>query len=224
MQKEKGCYAGCSILIRTIESTKRWVKSQRFTFWPGLGSLLCLLIIVSLDGLHAQTKFERESRLNEKDVPELALSFVDSLQIENKVKWYLEEAHGSLTIEAKFKWNKQRYSIEFDTLGRLEDVEIQIKWERINKALRDSMKTALQKDCRSFRIQKTQIQYSGDPSIIRSKLQSRKTNGNYTTRYEVMVRCRSAEEVALYEYLFSDKGKKIQVSRIVFTNSSHLEY
>ncbi|MEZ4934623.1 MAG: hypothetical protein R2788_21160 [Saprospiraceae bacterium] len=86
--------------------------------------------------IHAQVKYEKESRLKEKDVPSIALDFIDSLAVKKKVRWYLEEGFNRTSVEAKFKMDNRKYSIEFDTIGNLEDIEIQVKWDGLNKTLR----------------------------------------------------------------------------------------
>ena len=173
---------------------------------------------------YAQQKYEKESRLGEADVPPLANSFIDSLAVPGKVKWYLEEGFDRKSIEAKFSFRNEKYSVEFDTLGRLEDIEIQQKWSDLAKPLRNTIATQLQEDCKNFKIQKVQIQYSGEQSILLSKIKTGQAIGDYTIRYEIIVKCAKAKEINLFEYLFSNQGQKLTASKIVFKNSSNLEY
>ncbi|PSR15412.1 MAG: hypothetical protein DA408_08560 [Bacteroidetes bacterium] len=174
--------------------------------------------------LYAQQKYEKESRLTEKDVPDKALDFIDSLGVERKIRWYLEEGFDRTSIEAKFKLNNQKYSIEFDTVGNLEDIEIQIAWSKWQKPLKDSISFHLKKDCKRFKINKIQIQYSGDQSILLTKIKTGEDSGEYIIKYEVIVKCCNTKNVALFEYLFSNTGQELAVSKIVFKNSSNLEY
>lgn len=41
--------------------------------------------------LLAQEKFEKESRIKQRDVPLKASSFMDSLKLNTKIKWYKED-------------------------------------------------------------------------------------------------------------------------------------
>ncbi|MBK8556002.1 MAG: hypothetical protein IPL65_09675 [Lewinellaceae bacterium] len=183
-----------------------------------------LVFTICSDHIYAQKKYESESRLKEKYVPSTALDFINALTVERKVKWYLEEGLYRKSIEAKFTMNNRKHSIEFDTLGNLEDIEIRIKWGELNRTLRDSIGFYLGQDCAKYKIKRIQIQYSGDPSILLPKIKTGESTEYYTTRYEIVVKCRSKNDVNLSEYLFSDSGQKITVSQIVFKNSSHLEY
>ncbi len=174
--------------------------------------------------IYAQKKYEKESRLKEKNVPSKALGFIDSLEVRGRIRWYLEEGFEGTSIEAKFNLNNQKHSIEFDSIGNLEDIEIQINWSELQKPLKDSISFYLGKDCEKFKIQKVQIQYSGDRSILLSKIKTGESTDNYTVRYEIVAKCCNTKNVSLFEYLFSNTGQKLAIFQIVFKNSSNLEY
>jgi len=185
---------------------------------------LFLFFDIGSNHLFAQIKYERESRLKEKDVPSTALDFIDALAVERSVKWYLEEGANRTSIEAKLRLNNQKYSVEFDTIGNLEDIEIQVKWGGLRKTLRDSVNSYLKQDCEKFKIRRAQIQYSGQRSVLLSKIKTGESAEDYITRYEIVVKCCYDKNVNLFEYLFNDSGQKLSVSQIVFKNTSHLEY
>lgn len=183
-----------------------------------------ILFALCSNQLYAQQKYEKESRLKENEVPDKALHFIDSLEVESRVRWYLEKGLERTSIEAKFKLNNQKYSIEFDTIGNLEDIETQVKWSGLQKPLRDSISFYLGANCKKFKIQKVQIQYSGDRSVLLSKIKTGESTEDCIIRYEIVVKCYYDKNVNLFEYLFSDSGQKLSVAQIVFKNSSHLEY
>ena len=187
-------------------------------------SIILIVLAICPNQLCAQHKYESESRLKEENVPTKALDFIQSLAVENKIKWYEEEGLNRTTIEAKFKLNNQKYSVEFDSVGNLEDIEILLEWKGLHSSLQDSICIRLGEDCDKIRIQKAQIQYSGEPSVLLSKIKTGKNTGSYLVRYELIVKCYSKKKVALFEYLFSDTGQKLSVAKIVFKNSSNLEY
>lgn len=184
-----------------------------------------ILILGSFsNSLLAQQKFEKESRLKQNEVPSNALNFIDSLKLKNKVKWYLEEGLERKSIEAKFKRNRKKHSVEFDILGNIEDVEIEIKWDELTTPLKNSISTRLQKDCIKHRIDKIQIQYTGNQMLLFLKLLSGKPTEDLTVKYEIIVKCRSEKSTELFEYLFTDKGHFVLASQIIFKPSYHLEY
>lgn len=186
--------------------------------------MIFLLFFACSKYSYGQQKYEKEYRLNDDEIPYNALCFIDSLDVEEKIKWYLEEGIDRKSIEAKYKLNNQKYSVEFDTTGNLEDIEIQIAWRELQKTLRGSINSHLEKECRKYKIKKVQIQYSGDGSTLLSKLKTGKSAGDYVIRYEIIAKCKSVNDVALFEYLFDDAGQKLTAYEIIFKNSSHLEY
>jgi hypothetical protein len=174
--------------------------------------------------LLAQEKFERESRIDRKDVPADALGFLDGLGPSGRVRWYMEEGLNRKSIEAKFRLDGARCSVEFDTLGHVEDVEVETDWESLNASVRDSITAQLTKDCSKHRVGKVQVQYTGMDAALLAKLRTGQTDAALTVHYEMMVRCDLPQKVELFEYLFSGTGGLVSASRVVFKNSSHLEY
>ena len=189
--------------------------------------LICIVLLIAFNfsgNLFAQEKFEKERRIKKANVPAEALSFVEALDIKSKVKWFKEEGLSQKSIEAKFKHHKAKYSVEFDTLGKVEDVEIGVKWSELASNLGDSICLQLNSACSKYKIVKVQEQYSGDASALISMLKAGTNRSSLTIKYELVVKCHQQKKVDLFEYLFSDKGQLISISKIVFKNSSHLEY
>ena len=172
----------------------------------------------------AQNKYESESRLQEELVPAKALYFIDSLQTGASIRWYLEQGLQSSSIEAKFTSKRQNHSVEFDTLGNIEDIEVEMKWSDLPPTLQDSISASLKGDCENYKVRKVQIQYSGSPSSLITKIKSGDLKEGCTVKYELVVKCNTFSDAVLYEFLFSDTGEQEGRSKIVFKNSSNLEY
>ena len=189
--------------------------------------LVYLILLISFtcsNNAVAQDKFEKESRMKQKDVPSKARLFMDSLNYKTKIKWYREEGLTRKSIEAKFKLNKKRYSIEFDTPGNIEDVEIEMNWKNMESNIADSVSAQLDLDCSKHKIVKVQIQFTGSENELFSLLRTSVKSETLVTKYEIIVRCNQQKDVNLFEYLFNDKGLLLAKSKIMFKNSSHLEY
>lgn len=186
--------------------------------------LILLIAITYSNNLFAQEKFEKESRIKQKDVPSNALLFMDSLNFRAKIKWYKEEGLSKKSIEAKFKHNKTKYSIEFDTLGNIEDIEIEVNWQDIESDITDSVAMQFKLDCSKYKIIKVQKQFTGSENELFSPLINGIHSEQLKIKYEIIVRCNQEKKVDLFEYLFNEKGNLISKSKIVFKNSSHLEY
>lgn len=186
---------------------------------------MILLIVFSFSNtLLAQDKFEKESRIKSKQVPARALLFIDSLNLSTKVKWYKEEGLTNKSIEAKFKLNKVKYSVEFDTLGKIEDVEIEVNWEDLEPHLKDSILFHLKLDCSSHKIVKVQRQFTGSESDLLHLLKTTNIFEQVKIKYEIIISCGHQNKVDLFEYLYNYDGQLISKSKMVFKNSSHLEY
>ncbi len=186
--------------------------------------LIVLLLLSQSESVFSQEKFERESRMSRDQVPTGALSFMDSLHFQPKIRWYLEEGLTQNSVEAKFKWDKARYSVEFNMGGQIEDIEVEIGWEDLSDALRDSILLLLRRDCSRFKVEKIQKQLSGSRDALWNFLNGRRLGLSLVTRYECVVRCRGEQGLHLYEYLFDEGGSFLHRSKIVFRKSSHLEY
>jgi hypothetical protein len=172
----------------------------------------------------AQEKFEKESRIKATEVPKKALHFIATLELPVKVKWYLEEGLERQSIESKFKYQGARYSVEFDTLGNIEDVELEVKPKELPSAAMDAIAARLKEDCSAYKITKVQLQYLGEEEALKQVIRSAKVGEGVTTNVELVINCRNDQGKNLYEYLFDASGKVLSVSKIVFKNSSHLEY
>lgn len=172
----------------------------------------------------AQTKYEREYRIEPEEVPQKALQFLHSAGIDFSEKWYFEENLEGNSIEAKFKYNRKRYSIEFDTPGNLLDIEIETPFKDLPEALQASIKNSLQNTYSKFTIRKMQVQYSGTIDSFAGFLAESNQGKQYTIHYEFIVKGRKNRQWNLYEITFSNTGELLSTDKIVLRNTDHLEF
>lgn len=187
-------------------------------------SVFFLFVLVISNSLFAQEKFERESRIKEIEVPQKALQFIDSSYLKTKIRWYKEIGLKNVSFEAKLIQNRTAYSVEFDSLGFIEDVEVEVDWVDLEQAIKDIISSHLEKDCSKYKIIKVQKQYSGNESELLRFITNQELNQSLSKKYELIVRCKKQQETSLFEILFDHQGHPISISKIVFKNSSHLEY
>lgn len=185
--------------------------------------IFVLLLLCSNSRSFSQGKYEKESVVKADEVPIKASHFIDSLKLLKSVKWFYEEGLNSHSYEAKFKHEKRNYSVEFDTLGNVEDVEVLVDPDELSKKISDAINAHLNNHCDKFKIVKIQIQYSGKATDLIRFIQGGDADG-ITRKYELVVRCKSEKEVDLYEFLFDHEGDFLSKSLIILNNSSHLEY
>lgn len=174
-----------------------------------LMALVFMTILLSSKDGFGQEKWEKESRINSEEVPVISLVFVDSLNFTRKVKWYREEGLAGVSIEAKSKKEGHKISVEFDSTGNIEDIEIQVEWKTLSDGLKDRINTQLDQECLRHKIQKVQIQYSGEPTALLNKMNNGNQSGAVKTNYELVIKCKTTDGVALYEYLVSYEGQVI---------------
>ena len=91
-------------------------------------------------------------------------------------------------------------------------------------AIINSITNQLKQDCSKHKIVKIQRQFTGTENDLFFLLQNGIQSEQIKIKYEIVVRCNEQKEVNLLEYLFNEKGLLIIKSKIIFKNSSHLEY
>lgn len=186
-------------------------------------AIMALALLIS-NGLSAQLKFERESRLQENEVPPLAYQFIQAVEIQSKVKWYYEENLEGNSVEAKYRLDKVRYSVEFDTLGNIQDVEIEVAPSQLDPRLLSSMENELGKHFSKHQWRKIQRQYQGDSIQLQSIAGGDIEDTSITPRYEAEIKGRKETGIALYEITFDQEGQLLQQRQIILKNANHLEY
>ncbi len=186
-----------------------------------LTALICPLLIYNITG---QTKFEREFRMRTDDVPLIAQQFIDSAGFTGRIKWFGEESQTEKSIEAKTKFNGTRYSIEFDTLGNLQDVEIEIEFDKIPEPVRNNISSYFSSVFDNYKIIKSQVQYSGDKNIILQFLRDKTIGSKIVTRYEIVVNSQKGKARNRYEFTFTDTGDFKNRSIIIIRNFDNLEH
>ncbi|WP_375563084.1 hypothetical protein ACE193_11335 [Bernardetia sp. OM2101] len=170
---------------------------------------------------YSQSKLEIEERIDKENAPLAAQEFIDSLYFSSKIKWFVEQDYDRKTYEAKTKSEGKKYSIEFDTLGQLEDIELEIKWKQIPISTQHKICQKLNSNFKKHKIKKIQIQYSGNSTDL---LNLKTTIKNLIIKYEIVLKGQKKSQTLFYEYLFSEEGDFEQELQFDFRNTDHLEY
>jgi hypothetical protein len=186
--------------------------------------LILLFIWLVTPALIGQDKYEKEYRIPSEIVPASALEFVSHFTFTKKIKWYQEESLSGQSIEAKSKVGKQKYSIEFDTTGQLQDVELGITFKQIKLLVQDEICSSLSQEFDRFKVIKIQEQFSGNPTAILTHLTKKSDVSDFTVQYEIVLEGKKEGTVHLYEYTFSDQGKMVSKAKIILRNTDNLEY
>jgi hypothetical protein len=171
-------------------------------------------ILIVLSSFHfsffAQQKFEKEYRINSKEIPAKSLQIIKMWNFKKKVKWFAEESNDGKTFEAKVVYKRHSYSIEFSELS----TEIQLE-----------IKENLSKKFKKYRIKKVQIQYSGTETAIYNEVfQLKTTHERAKINFEIVLKAKKENDYALYEILTDNKGNLIKELKFKQESSLNLEF
>lgn len=174
-----------------------------------------MLFLFSLSTIAQAKKKEKEERIHQTEMPENAILLLESFKNQHfkRLAYFLETDGFRESYEAKFKFNKLSYSIEFAKNGKLEDVEIIIKQHKMDKAVLNKVTTYLHNSFDAFKIEKIQQQYTNngnDAEVIKKSLQQN-TPPDY---YEIVAQTRRNKKYQKFEFLFDAFGK-LKVKREV---------
>lgn len=185
--------------------------------------LLCVLFLWVFTA-SAQQKLEMEERVGEQQVPSAALAFIQVLG-EAKVKWYRETSLKGISYEAKFKWKGRKHSVEFDSSGEIEDIEVRWKKKELDTAVLAVMTAALNDLYKQHRWLKIQKQYRGTAEELKKMYTEEGLAVGSPLWYEIELKAKKVgERPRLVEFTFDEEGKVIQSEIIILKNADHMEY
>lgn len=182
------------------------------------------LMLLLVNVLPAQTKFEREYAIKTHEVPQAAKDFILEAGLKGKLKWYAEESLKEKSIEAKIVVDKQKFSIEFDTLGNIQDVEREIPAETMDAAALSRINDHLGSAFISHKIIKIQESYTGEREHLIALLADGADSPLITKHYEIVVKGRDAAGVNLYEFIFNGRGELTSRLLIINRNTDNLQF
>ncbi len=182
------------------------------------------LFLLTFSTTRAQVKMEREYRLKEGQVPAPATDFISSLGELTRLRWYREESLDGISVEAKFLLDGRKYSIEFDTSGRLQDVEFIIPAARIPSPALERLKTGLDSHFSNWKFSKVQRQHQGEPDLHRLYIMENVLAKGLELFYEVELRGEKNGVAGLYEVKADRDGSILAVKHILPKAAEHLEY
>ena len=173
-------------------------------------------------------KYEKESRIKKEAFPQNALEFLQQHLPEKvkKVKYYKEQDSLKESYETKLKFKKQKYSIEFDKDGTLEDVEITIKPKEIPSETFEKIKNHFQNTYDAFRIKKIQRQYKNTPTIEAKKVLKNAFSKDVNSAffYEIIAEVKTKKKRFFIEITFTKDGDFQLVRTIIQSSYDHILY
>ncbi len=176
--------------------------------------ILLLLFSIFITALSAQIKSEREYRIKRSEAPEDAREWLnDAFETFKRVKWYKEIENDLESVEAKFKYKGSKFSVKFDTNGKVVDVEYIITSDDIPEETRKVISGYLESNFNKHRILKIQLQMLGSPDDLEDYFDDDE-EGNITRNYEIEFHGITDEKNELWEGLFDENGNLILLRQI----------
>jgi hypothetical protein len=155
-----------------------------------IGLVPALLSIFLALPCQGQQKYEREYKIKPSAVPPKAARFINDLFKGTTVHWYGEESLTGTTIEAKLKAGGNRYSIEFDPSGSIQDVEIQCSFNQIPAKTRATLTEQLNQEFDTFTVAKTQLQWTASQTDLKTAILTDNVPSSVQIRYELILKAR----------------------------------
>lgn len=173
--------------------------------------IFTFLIVLSISTLvTSQTKDEQEKRIKIEGFPKPAQILCNIIPKDaRRTRYYKETDIDKTSYETKFKYKRHWYSVEFDSIGKLEDIEIQINDNELTEKTDNKIKNYFKKCSKRYEIIKIQEQFlykSGisEAGFLEAVSRNRKS---LSPNYEIIVALKIDKVWVLKEVTFSNQGE-----------------
>ncbi len=184
---------------------------------------LLVLLLAPLQVVHAQNKEEKEKRISDNDLPAKTIAVLKPfLEDATGIKFYYEIDGDHKSYEAKFKYGGSKYSIEFDSTGMLEDVEVIVNLKSLPEPTRKEIKSYLEtfQNNKIFRLQKQFTSKDDDQKTIAAAL----ADQGQIIRYEMVVGIKEDKVWNNFELLFDESGIVLEKRKVISRSSDYILY
>jgi hypothetical protein len=149
-----------------------------------------IIFLLIIGNLCLTVLAQSDKSLSANNVPAYIPAYIDhTYPSHSNIAYYREKSDADRSYEATFKYNKQRYTLLFDTLGNCLETEIEIPFEKLPETIEEAIEQTLKTDFQKYSIKKT------EQIIFPNKIM-----------YEVEVQGKKEHDTEYYEYYFDDKG------------------
>ncbi|MCI5054570.1 MAG: hypothetical protein MRY83_00540 [Flavobacteriales bacterium] len=177
-----------------------------------------VFLLFFLNIVFAQVKIEKEHRVSEEVVPEIAVKQIRKFYKISKLKWFVEQSSEGLSYEAKFRVSGyDQISVEFDSLGKYIDAEILVKQEPEVKRILDSLYN-------KYKINRLQYHLEVSLDSLPVILYNREKIGERNdVLFEVELTIKEKDRWIAFEVLMDKKGKILRKREILQENDLNLD-
>ncbi len=189
-----------------------------------LYTLLLTVFLLGTITINAQAKDEHEVRIDLHEFPKKAITVIEAMPQLKKLKLYKETDSVKISYEAKFKYKKNHYSLEFNTNGDIEDIELLIKKKQLTSKLNNALKAFFKNNYKSYNYIKIQKQYIPGASNLKGILDIINNTTSLKANYEIIAEVRNKTKREVREFLFSPEGELINSRPLKPSSYEHIMY
>ncbi|WP_412561821.1 hypothetical protein [Winogradskyella sp. MIT101101] len=156
-----------------------------------------------------QTKNEKEERVKVSEFPELAQTIIKALPKNCKrLRFYKETDGEKHSFEAKFKYKRQRYSLEFSVNGSIEDIEVITNLKNIKSSAKDSIKAYFKNSFTKYKLIKIQKQhvYTTEMDAVQFLNDVLSQKPKCIINYEIIAEVKTKKKSEIREFIFNSNG------------------
>ena len=190
--------------------------------------IICIGSFIVVGVGNSQTYSEKNEKEERVTLIQLPQETQNTLKLYPKnikrLKFYRETDGDKVSFETKFKYHKKWHSIEYDTIGTLEDIEIEINKNKLPQKAYLSIKNYLNNLSQKWKIIKIQEQYINNNTSAKELINGVILNNLFNPNYEIIIEISQKKSVVLKEFIFDVSGKFISVKKLQQADYQHVQY
>ncbi|MEM9078399.1 MAG: hypothetical protein AAGC43_15250 [Bacteroidota bacterium] len=173
-----------------------------------------------------QVKNEKEFKIKSSELPESIEPLLSPFLTDAKrIRYYKEIDGDKKSFEAKFKKGRLHYSVEFDELGSLEDVEFIISKTDIPDDSWSNIEKYLATNFTKYAVKKIQQQYPvGDKTSAKVLTEAFQNLILPYINYELVVSAKKEKGFEQFEILFNSDGTFLNMRKSIRSKYDHVLY
>jgi hypothetical protein len=141
-----------------------------------------------------------------------------------KVTWYLEKSQHGTSFEAKTFFQEHLWSVEFDEIGLIEDLEMTIELDELSENERAWIKNILGQIFKDYTIHKIQYHWESTPSKLKNFIQNYPASDDLSRWYEIVVTENTETSWKQKEVLINPAGKIVQNLEIITRPTDNMDF
>ncbi|WP_072989592.1 hypothetical protein [Pseudozobellia thermophila] len=188
--------------------------------------LFVFILAFSTASLLAQVRSEREHRIRKSQFPEKAvLTLEEKVEDARQMRFYKEIDSNVVSYKAKFKKDRLRYGITFNSDSEVEVIEFEIKPVDIPNDSYTQTIAYLEGNFEKYRVQKIQQQYLTEDRDLDQSLKNAFQNLMLPSiTYKFTVKGKKGKATEKYETIFDAEGKLKLIKKALPPNYDHVLY